>query len=264
MIKIFLSKKVIGPIIIIILFLMINIIVSKLVKKITKTKLVHDEKKKRTMISLLTNIFKYFLLTIAILMILNLYGIDTTALITSLGVVGLIAGLAAQDLLKDFLSGMAIIFENQYSIGDTITIDGFKGEVISLGLKTTKIMAYTGEVKIISNRNVMDVINHSISPSLAIVDIPISYEEDLNKVEEVLNNICNKLSKELKNIKGKVELVGIEQLANSSIIYRIQVKTEPLKHYEVKRILFREIKLELDKNKITIPYEQVVIHNEGL
>lgn len=264
MVKILLSKKVLGPIIIIILFLMVNIIVSKLVKKITKTKLVHDEKKKRTMISLLTNIFKYFLLTIAILMILNLYGIDTTALITSLGVVGLVAGLAAQDLLKDFLSGMSIIFENQYSVGDTITIDGFKGEVISLGLKTTKIMAYTGEVKFISNRNVIDVINHSASPSLAVVDIPIPYEEDLNKVENVLNNICNKLSKELKNIKSKVELVGIEQLASSSIIYRIQVKTEPLKHYEVKRVLLREIKLELDKNKITIPYEQVVIHNEGL
>jgi len=261
MLDIILSKKVLGPIIIIFATLIISSLLSNVVKKILKTKISVDDKRKKTMIGLISNIVKYFLFIIAILMILSLYGIDTTALITSLGVVGLVAGLAVQDLLKDFLSGISIIFENQYVVGDTVTINGFKGEVISLGLKTTKLKAYTGEIKFISNRNVTEVINHSVEHSLAVVDISISYEEDIDKVEKVLTELCSTLSKKLKNIKGEVLYLGIESLESSSINYRIQVETEPLKQYEIKRQLLREIKQELDKNEITIPYEQLVIHN---
>ena len=261
MLKIFFSKKILGPIIIIIVFFTINVLVNNIIKKILKTKLAHDEKRTKTLIGLISNIIKYFLLLIAILMILSIYGIDTSALITSLGVVGIVAGLAVQDLLKDFLAGISIIIENQYSVGDTVTINGFKGEVVGVGLKTTKLKAYTGEIKFISNRNIDEVINHSLASSLAIIDIPIPYEVDINKVEKILNDKCLELSKQLKNLKGKIEILGVEDLADSSVKIRIQAETKPLKQYEVKRQILKEIKEELDKHKISIPYNQVVIHN---
>ena len=219
-------------------------------------------KKQDSLISVINNIIKYFIMIIALLMILDVFGIDTKTLVTSLGVVGLVAGLAVQDLLKDIISGISIIFENQFYVGDTVEINDFKGEVIHLGLKTTKLKSYTGEVKIIANRNITEVINFNLANSLAIVDFQISYESDTKKADKVLNNLCKKLTKELKDIKGEVTLLGVTKLDSSGVEYRITVETLPLKHYEITREILKAVKLELEENKITIPYPQLVIHNE--
>ena len=107
------------------------------------------------------------------MLILEVYHISTRGLITSLGVVGLVAGLAFQDTLKDLLAGFSIIFENAYAVGDTITVGNFKGKVISLGLKTTKIRAINGDTQIIANSNITSVINHSLDDNYDFIDIPI-------------------------------------------------------------------------------------------
>lgn len=158
-----LVKEVVAPILIVAIFFIVYSIIVKVIKKVTKIKLSYaDEKRKKTITNLIINIIRFLFISIAILMILNVYNIDTTALIASFGTVGIVAGLALQDTMKDFLSGLTIIFENQYSVGDTVTINGFKGEVLSIGLKSTRLKAYTGEVMIIANRNIGEVINHSI------------------------------------------------------------------------------------------------------
>lgn len=257
-----LSKEVIAPIVIAVSFFVIYKILSRIVKKIAAIKMGHvNDKRKKTIISLINNIIKYTFLLLAILMILNIYGINTSAIVASFGAVSLVAGLALQDILKDFLSGLSIIFENQYAIGDTVTVGGFKGEVISLGLKSTRIKAYTGEVKIISNRNICEVINHTIAFSLAQVDVQVSYEDDIKKVKKVLDELCIRLNKELPDLKEDIKCLGINSLDESGITFRVEAKTTPLKHYAIERILYKEIKLELDKNEITIPYQQVVIRN---
>ena len=259
--KIFI-KEVIAPVIIIIIFIVLYLIISRLVKRVTSLKINKtNEKRGKTIASLINNVIKYTFFILAFLMILNVYGIDTSAVLASLGVFSLVIGLALQDMLKDFISGLFIIFENQYGIGDTVSIKDFKGEVLSLGLKTTKIKAYTGEIKIISNRNIEEVINYSQESSLARIDISISYEDDIKKVEKVLTNLCKRLTNELENIIGEVTFLGISSLDESCISYRIEVRTKPLQHYEIQRRLYREVKLELDKNHITIPYKQVVIRN---
>jgi len=263
MLDILFSKKVLGPVIIIISFMTLYFIINRIIKKMAKTKFKNTEaKRQKTLMSLLNNLIKYFLFLIAILMILDIYGINTSALITSLGVVGLVAGLALQDTLKDFLSGITIILENQYGIGDTVTINGFKGEVISLGVKTTKLKAFNGEIKFISNRNITEVINHSLENSLAIVNVPVSYQDDVIKVEKVLNELCERLTNEITELKGKVNLLGVENLSEYGVIFKITAETKILKNYDVQRILFKEIKQEFEKNKITIPYKQMVSYNE--
>lgn len=259
--KIF-AKEIIAPFIIIFVFIILYIIISSIIKKIANLKLTKvEQKRKNTLVSLINNIIKYFFMIIALLMILSIYGIDTSSIIASLGVVSLVAGLACQDTLKDFLSGFFIIFENQYAIGDTISINGFKGEVISLGLKTTKLKAATGEINIISNRNIDSVINYSMDNSVAIVDFQVAYEENLDKVEQVLTELCLKLTNELEGLRGEIKLLGVTELASSGVSYRIIVDTEPMKHNEIQRIILKEIKNELDKKNISIPYTQVVIHN---
>ena len=114
---------------------------------------------------------------------------------------------------------------------------------------------------ILANHLITDVVNYNLSDSLALIGIDVAYESDIEKVEKVLNNLCERLSNELPHLKGKVELLGINSLEPSSIRYRMTVVTESMKHYVVQRQMRKEVKLELDKHKIVIPYNQVVIHN---
>lgn len=258
----FLIKEVVSPIIIILVFslvyLAINIIIKKVIKLHCSKK---TQKRKKTLMILFNNIAKYTLIIIAIVMILNVYGVNTTALLTSLGLVGLGVSLSLQDTVKDFLAGIFIIFENQYDVGDTIEVSGFKGEVIALGLKTTKIKAVTGEVNIIANRNIGSVINHSFSNSLAVVEFDVSYEQDPKKVEKVLTSFCSRMTQQLKYLKGDVTLFGITNFGASGVGYKITAPTVPMKHYEVATKIRYELQIELTKEGIEIPYDQLVIHN---
>lgn len=256
-----LIKEIIGPIIVIAVSFIIYMVIKHITKKVFSINVHVKKRKAHTLELLINNIAKYALIIIDILIILEIFGISTKGVVASLGVVSVVVGLALQDTLKDILAGISIIIENQYAIGDTITINDFKGEVISMGIKTTKIKAYTGEILIIANHNINQVINHSLAKSLALVNVQVSYEEKTEKVEEVLKNLCARLSKELKDIKGDVTLLGITDFKDSGIEYRLSVETVSMKHYEVAREIMKQIKIEFDKNKISIPYNQLVIHN---
>lgn len=256
-----LIKEVIAPIIIILSSLLIYFIIKRILKRVFKIRK-SATKKEKTIYSLINNIIKWFIIVIAFLMILDVFGVDTKTLVASLGVLGLVVGLALQDILKDFISGLFIIFENQYCIGDVIEVKGFKGEVINLDLKTTRVRSYTGEVKIIPNRNVEDVINYSQMPSLAVVDVSVAYEENYDRIEKTVNNLLEKLNrKKIPNVKGDIKLLGITKLGDSSIEIRIVVETASYEHFEVERILRKEIKSMFDKENIKIPYPQIEVHN---
>lgn len=257
-----LVKEVVGPVLIVLISILIYLILKSVVNNLFKIKNRYvDVRKSKTINGLINNLIKYFIIIVDIVMILDIFGIDTKTLIASLGVVGLVAGLAVQDTLKDFVAGMSIILENQYRVGDTITVKGFRGEVISLGIKSTKIKAYTGEVMIIANHLVEEVINHSLDKSLAIVDIPVSYDTDIDKLDKVLSSLFIKLNKSIEGLNGDITILGLESYDDSSLTYRVVVDTVPMKHFQVERELRKAIKLELDKNNIEIPFPQVVVHN---
>lgn len=257
-----LKKEVIGPIIVLIVSMVGYKIAKKLLRKFIdlRSKKI-DQKRRNTMFYLFKSIIKVLIFAVDILVILEIYGFDTKTIITSLSVIGVVVGLAFQDLIKDLIAGITIVLEGQYRVGDVIEVAGFKGEVIYLGLKSTKIQAATGEIKIISNHLVTDVINYSLSDSLAIVDIDVAYESDLEKVEKVLTKLCERLTKELPHLKGEVTLLGINSLEASAIRYRMTVLTEPTEHFGVQRIMRKEIRNELDKNDIKMPYNQVIMQN---
>jgi len=261
--KYILVKEVVAPICIIIGALILYTIISKLIRKILKIKINKvNNRKQETIVNLIINFVRYTIIIIAILMILEVYGIDTKSLVASIGIIGLVFGLALQDMIKDLVAGVTLVFENAYNVGDVVTINGFKGEVIDLGVKTTKVKSFNGDVKVINNGLINEIINHSTVDSLAIVDVSVAYESDLKKVEKVLNNLCEKALKEIPEIKDEITVLGIQELADSGIVFRITAKANCDDFMTVERKLRMLIKIEFDKNNITIPYPHVVVAND--
>lgn len=258
-----LSEVVIRTVIILILLFILYIVLKNIIDKVlnVRHKTVHvDIRKVNTLKSLFTNILKYVLLFIGIVVILNAFGLKTTTLLAGLGVVGVVVGLALQDILKDLFSGIFIIIENQFSVGDTIEIDNFKGEVIDLGLKTTRIKKYTGEIMMVSNRNIDYVINYSKEDTLEMIDISVDYNEDLERVQQILEELCTNLSNKFKDIK-ELSVLGVENLSDSYVVFRLSLITKPMQQFSVKREILKAVKNEFDKNKIKIPFPQLEVHN---
>ena len=263
----FLVPEIYLPIIYVCVAVLINAIIKRIISKIISKKQAtidrksYNYKKLETFKSLVINIIKYIIVIFLVLAILTVYKIDVSSVLAGLGIAGLVVGLALQDLAKDLIAGFSIIVENQYAVGDIISIGDFKGEVISLGLKTTKIKSYQGDIKILANRNATEVINYSMSNSLAIVDIDVAYEENNDHVEEVLNSLVIELSKTLPNLKGKVELLGIQELSASSVKYRITASTKAMEHLDIERRIRKAVKQRFDQENIKIPYTQIEVHN---
>lgn len=254
------SEKFILPIVYISLGIVIYSLIKILIGKISKNK--RMDKKKITIVSLIKNIFKYLIFIFMILGILNVYGINTTSIIASIGVVGVIIGLAFQDIVADFLAGVFILFDNQYSIGDTVRINGFKGEVISFGLMSTKIKAYSGEVLIVSNSSFKEVINYSFNKSSLYIKIDVDYSTSIDKLEEVLKKMEDEVLK-IENVTGNYRLLGIDEFSSSSIKYLVVMDCKSECHYQAKRDFYGILKRNLDENKIVIPYNKLDVNIRG-
>ncbi len=256
-------KYILYPIIYIIIGTICYNIIQQIIKKFFNKRKNQKIKIQRieTLTSVILNIIKYIIVILVTVSILATYGINVSSIMAGLGITTAIIGLAFQDLAKDIIAGFFIITEGQYEVGDTIEIDGFMGEVIFLGLKTTRVKNYKGQIKIIANRYMDNIINYSLNNSLAIVDINFAYEEDIEKVEKVLNELIQKYNGKIKDTKGSIELLGITELGNSSIVIRLTVETTPMQQYTVERFLRKEIKRAFDEANIKIPYPQIEVHN---
>lgn len=261
----FLTKEIVGPFIIVIGCIIFHYILKAIIKRMFKLKIKVSSvnyQKQQTLSSLVLNVLKYIMFIIAILMLLELYGIDTKSILASLGLVGIVIGLALQDVAKDIIAGFTIIFEDQYNIGDTIEINGFKGEVTSIGLKSTVLKKYDGEVKIISNRNISEVINFSKAHDIEYINIPVSYDANLKQVEEVLTKVCNELTEDEKDIVEPMKVLGVNNFEDSAVTFLVSLETLPTKHFAPRREFLRRVKIAFDEVGIEIPFTQVVIHNE--
>ena len=259
-IEIILSRQILTTFFVFIVCLLLCSLSKFVVSKILSLKNRKiDIKKHRTIVNLVSNLFRIFVLSIGLIIILQNFGIDTASFVASLGVFSLVIGLALQDVLKDFISGAYLVFEGQYSIGDWIQIGDFKGEVLASNFRTTKLRAYTGEIKIISNRNISEIINYSMSNNTAIIDVAVAYESDLSKVRKVLENLCEYLKKDKK--VSSIECLGVQELENSGIIFRVIAMDSYSNTIVLSRMIKEEIVNAFNDNNITIPYPQVVLHS---
>ena len=217
-------------------------------------------KRGKALASLLSSFAKYLGAIILIFAILGTLGVNTTVLLASAGILSLIVGLGAQPLIEDIFAGIFIVFEHSFEIGDIIIVDGFRGTVKEMGIRTTKIEDAGGDIKVINNSDIRTLINMTSKLSTAICDVSISYFDDIERVEKVLNENLKKIKEKYKSIVNGPTYVGVQSLSDSGVVLRIIAECNEMLRYQVQRDINREIKIIFDQNNITIPFPQIVIH----
>ena len=174
------TKQIFGTaMVILITFILISMFNKGIEKIMIKGKNSFEVKRRKTIVKLFQSVFKYVLIIIAMLIILDFYGVDTKSLIASLGVAGVVLGLALQDTVKDLISGTMLIMENYLAVGDIVTYNDFTGEVIELGLRTTKIKGFDGEVMIVANRNIDTIIYDKNKIKIPYKKIEVHHGKDI-------------------------------------------------------------------------------------
>ncbi|MBR1413088.1 MAG: mechanosensitive ion channel family protein [Bacilli bacterium] len=249
--------NVFHSIIIILISLIIYNSISYLLKKNTKIDMLNT-KKSQTSIKMIKSIIKYSLIIITTLIVLQVNGINVSSMLAGVGIIGIVIGFAIQDALKDIIKGMDIIMDNYYRVGDVIKFNNIEGKVLTIGLKTTKVEdMYTMNIVSISNRNIDQV---EVVSNLINIDIPLPYELALSKAEKVLDEIVDNIKE--RKVVDKCEYRGVNHFADSSIKYQVKVYCNPLKKVQTRRDAQRCILDTLEKNKISIPYNQIDVHQK--
>ena len=240
-------KLIVLPIIYIVIGVVIFSIVKNIITKAINKKGLKITQKQRvqTLSTMIVNVIKYLIVVFVALAILSIYGINVKSIMAGLGIGTAIIGLAFQDLAKDLIAGFS----------------GFMGEVIFIGLRTTRIRNVKGATKIVANHYMDNIINYSLNNSLAIVDVSIAYECDEDKIDEAFQQLCKKWNGKLEFATKDIEIWGVNDLTDSGVVYRIAVETKPMKQFVTERFLRKEIKKCLDAAGIKIPYTQIEVHN---
>ncbi|ANB58810.1 mechanosensitive ion channel family protein [Anoxybacillus sp. B7M1] len=260
----------------IIAIILVAIVISKILKMAVhnifkmrqKAPIRFSERREATLLKLLDNTITYVIYFIAFVMILDTFDVKVRTLLAGAGIVGLAVGFGAQSLVKDVITGFFIIFEDQFSVGDYVRIGNFEGYVEAIGLRVTKIKSWTGEVHILPNGTITQVTNFSLHNSVAVVDVSVSHDGDLERAEEVIRQLLSELPEKYEDMVAAPELLGIQNLTSSEVVLRVTCETKPMRHFFVARALRKEIKLRLDENGIEIPFPKLVLYNregeEGL
>jgi len=238
----------------------------KLIRKILKVNargpLQVSERRSNTLVKLLENVLAYVVFFIAVLTILPIFGVETKGLIVGAGVGGVALGFGAQSLVKDIISGFFILFEDQFSVGDYIRIQTFEGTVQSIGLKTTKIRSGTGELHIIQNGMITEVTNFSLHNAVALVDISISYEGEIEHAQAVIEEHLETMPARYEEMVKPPEYLGIQNLGPSEVTLRIASEVKPMTQFKISRAIRKEIKEILERNNIEIPYPKMVLYRQ--
>jgi small-conductance mechanosensitive channel len=219
-----------------------------------------DPRRANTIGKLVHNLISYTVNFISVLLILGQLGLELGPLLAGAGVLGLAIGFGAQSLVKDVITGFFIIFEDQFGVGDVIQIDQLKGTVEEIGIRVTRIKSWTGEVHIIPNGNIKQVTNFSVYNSLAVIDVSISYEADIDAAVEILRYVVQDVYEQSEDIVKAPEVLGVQMLGSSEVKLRITAECKANTQAAIARIMNAEIKKHLDKNGIEIPYPKTVTY----
>ena len=217
-------------------------------------------KRGKAVMDIVCSLIKYAAVIVLLFFILKTLGVDTTTILAGIGILGLIVGLGAQPLIADIIAGLFIVFEKVFDVGDIIVVDGFRGTVREIGIRTTQIVDAGGNIKIVNNSDVRTVINMTNQLSVAICDIGIEYGESLERVESILKESLPAVKEAIPDIQEGPFYKGVAELGSSAVIIRFVAKCEEGAKYQVERDLNRQFKLLFDKNNINIPFTQVVVN----
>jgi small-conductance mechanosensitive channel len=217
------------------------------------------ETRANTLGQMLKNVGSVVIITISVLMILSEWGFNMAPLLAGAGVFGVALGFGAQTLVADFLSGVFMLLEDQYGVGDIVDLGEATGTVEDVQLRVTKLRAVDGVVWWVRNGEVIRVGNMSQNWSRAVVDVGVAYDSDIARVREVLGDVADQLNSDEawgENLLEPPEVWGVEDLAADAITVRVVLKTLPGKQWEVARELRQRVHARLVEEGIEIPFPQ--------
>ncbi len=215
----------------------------------------------RSIISVLSSLLKYVAAIVILCWGLSIIGVNVSTIIASVGIITLVVGFSAESLIADVVTGAFMIFENQYNVGDIIEVDGFRGTVTSIGIRTTSITDAIDNVKIVNNSSITNLINRSNRISYSIIDIGIPYPTDLEKLEKDIPELMQEIYKKHPDLMNAAPVYfGVQSLADSAVVLRFGVQVEEKDIYRGARILNHDIWLGFRKLGVECPYPQVDVH----
>lgn len=217
----------------------------------------------RSVVSLISSLTKYIAFLVILCFGLTILGVNMTTVIASVGVLALIVGFSAESLIADVVTGTFMLLENQYNVGDIVEVNGFRGTVTSIGIRTTCITDTGDNVKIINNSEMKNILNRSDNYSKSVCDISIPYETDIEKLESQIPKLLEDIyAAHTDTMKSTPVYIGVQALQDSGILLRFVVEVSEKNVFSAVRVLNHDILLGFRKLGVECPYPQVDVHNK--
>jgi len=217
----------------------------------------------RTLLTLTANMVKYAAAVVILCGVLALLSVDITAILAGLGIIALIIGFGAESLIADVVTGLFILVDNQYNVGDIIEVGGFRGTVSEIGIRTTCITDVGGNVKIINNSEMKSILNRSDNSSRAVADFAIPYATDLAALETKLPGLLEEIYRAHPDmLKAVPAYLGVQELASSSVVLRFVAEVGEADIYSGARVLNHDLLLGFRALGVECPFPQVDVHGD--
>ncbi|MBR3272181.1 MAG: mechanosensitive ion channel family protein, partial [Clostridia bacterium] len=215
----------------------------------------------KTVTELVSSVIRYLGVILGVVWALTILGLNATAAFAGLGIITLIIGFASQRLIEDVISGLFIVMEGQYNVGDIIILDDFRGTVQRIGVRTTTIVDPGGNYKVVNNSDIRNFQNRSKALSLAVSEIGITYEEDIPRVEAILKDaLPAMLARNADVFLAAPKYLGVEALADSAVVLRFTVDCTEENVFAARRRLNQELRVLFAEKNIDIPFPQLTVH----
>ena len=215
----------------------------------------------RSLLSIISSLLKYVAGIVILCWGLSIIGVNVSTIVASVGIVTLIVGFSAESLIADVVTGAFMIFENQYNVGDIVEVDGFRGTVTNIGIRTTSITDAGDNVKIVNNSAMRNILNRSDKPSRSVSDIGVPYETDIEKLEEAIPGLLRSIYEKRADVMKKTpQYLGIQKLADSAVVLRFAVEVNEKDIYSCTRILNHDLLLGFRTLGVECPFPQVDVH----
>ena len=236
---------------------------KKVIARVFLIRVRNNERRQITIVKLLQSVLSYLVYFSAIMGILSAVNIQVAGLIAGAGIASVAIAFGAQNLVKDVITGFFIILEDQFSVGDYVRINAAEGTVMEIGLRTTKIKGGTGEQFIIPNGSITEVINFSINNSKAFIDMQVSLDANIEKVQKVIQDYLETLPTFHEELVTAPVFLGITNTTSTEATIRITVETLPLKQYAISRIIRKDVIDILTKNGIPLAVPKMMFYERG-
>ena len=245
------------------LFIMVFAVMFCVEAAVALLSLIHPKAHRgQTLVTLITSLCKYVAVIVILCWGLSILGVNVSGILASVGILTLVVGFSAESLIADVITGFFMLFENQYNVGDIVEVGGFRGTVSEIGIRTTSIMDIGGNVKIVNNSDMKNILNRSDLTSMAVCSIDIPYSTDLRALEEKIPKLMETIYTEHKDqMLSAPQYLGVQTLGSSGITLRFVVEVDEQNIFTGVRTLNHDILLGFRDLGVECPFPQLDVHN---